>query len=43
MRADPDAFVAQFPGKALVLDEVQRVPEIVLPIKEAIDRDRRPG
>ena len=43
VRADPDAFVAQFPGKALVLDEVQRVPEIVLPIKAAIDRDRRPG
>jgi len=43
VRADPDAFVAQFPGKALVLDEVQRVPEIILPIKAAIDRDRRPG
>ena len=43
VRADPDAFVAQFPGKALVLEEIQRVPEIVLPIKAAIDRDRRPG
>jgi predicted AAA+ superfamily ATPase len=43
VRADPDAFVAQFPGKSMVLDEVQRVPEIVLPIKAAIDRDRRPG
>jgi uncharacterized protein len=27
----------------LVIDEVQRAPELLLPIKAAIDRDRRPG
>ena len=40
---DPAAFVAQFPGQTLVLDEVQRAPEIVLPMKAAIDRSRTPG
>ncbi len=27
----------------LVIDEVQRAPDLLLPIKAAIDRDRRPG
>lgn len=27
----------------LVIDEIQRAPELLLPIKAAIDRDRRPG
>ncbi|MBI3107963.1 MAG: ATP-binding protein, partial [Candidatus Rokubacteria bacterium] len=27
----------------VVLDEVQRAPEVFLPIKAAVDRDRRPG
>lgn len=42
VRADPAAFVAELPG-TVVLDEVQRVPEIFLPIKAEVDRDRRPG
>ena len=30
-------------GDSLVIDEIQRAPELLLPIKAAIDRDRRPG
>lgn len=40
-RADPAAFVAGLGD--VVLDEVQRVPEIFLPIKVAVDKDRKPG
>lgn len=42
-REDPESFVAQVPGGMLVIDEVQRLPEISLAIKARIDRDRRPG
>lgn len=41
-RADPVQFVEDL-GETAVLDEVQRVPEIFLPIKASVDRDRRPG
>ncbi len=41
-RSDPVAFVDRFDGP-VILDEVQRAPEIFLPIKAAVDRDRRPG
>jgi uncharacterized protein len=41
-RNDPVAFVDRFDGP-VILDEVQRAPEIFLPIKAAVDRDRRPG
>lgn len=41
-RADPVGFVAGFEG-AVVVDEVQRVPEVALAIKASVDRDRRPG
>jgi len=41
-RADPVQFVEDLDDTA-VLDEVQRVPEIFLPIKASVDRDRRPG
>jgi uncharacterized protein len=39
--SDPGAFV-RFPG-LLVIDEVQRVPELLLSIKHEVDRDPRPG
>ena len=39
---DPVGFLDRLPGQAF-LDEVQRVPGLFLPIKAAIDRDRRPG
>ncbi len=41
-QADPGGFVASL-GERVVLDEAQRVPEIFLPIKAAVDRDRQPG
>ena len=41
--ADPLTFVEQFPGGCLGIDEVQRVPRLILALKTAVDRDRRPG
>lgn len=41
--ADPRQFVEQAPDRTLVIDEVERAPELILPVKAAIDRDRRPG
>lgn len=41
-RADPVQFVED-QGDTAILDEVQRVPGIFLPIKASVDRDRRPG
>ncbi len=41
-RADPMQFIEDL-GDTAVLDEVQRVPNIFLPIKASVDRDRRPG
>ncbi|MCU0425728.1 MAG: ATP-binding protein [Candidatus Kapabacteria bacterium] len=38
-RSDPQGFVTGLPHY-VALDEVQRVPEILLPIKAAIDNDR---
>ena len=40
--ADPVGFVAALPDR-VVLDEVQRVPELFTTLKAAVDRDRRPG
>jgi len=39
---DPGGFVAEL-GRPVVLDEVQRAPELLLAIKEAVDRDTSPG
>lgn len=41
-RRDPVAFVERFEQR-VIFDEVQRAPELFLPIKLAVDRDRRPG
>lgn len=41
--ADPTGFVAQAGDGMLVIDELQRVPELVVAIKAAVDRDQRPG
>lgn len=41
-RGDPATFVANRAG-TLVIDEVQRVPELLLEIKASVDADRRPG
>lgn len=41
-KADPDAYVRQT-GDLLVIDEVQRVPELIRAMKDAVEEDRRPG
>ena len=40
--ADPAGFVAALPHP-VILDEVQRIPELLRTIKLAVDKDRRPG
>ncbi len=40
--ADPVGFVADLPDR-VILDEVQRVPEIFTSVKRVVDEDRRPG
>lgn len=40
-RLDPEAFVRH--GGLLVIDEIQRAPELILPIKAEVDDDPRPG
>ena len=39
---DPADSLASVPGP-LALDEVQRAPEMLLAIRAAVDRNRRPG
>lgn len=39
--ADPAAFVRH--DGLLVIDEVQRVPDLILAVKHAVDLDPRPG
>ncbi|HWD38076.1 MAG TPA: ATP-binding protein [Fimbriimonas sp.] len=39
---DPDALLQGYSGP-LILDEVQRAPQLFLALKAAVDRDRRPG
>ena len=41
-RRDPIGLIESADGP-LVIDEIQRAPELLLPIKVSIDRDRRPG
>ena len=41
--ADPDGFVEQHPDGLLVIDEVQRAPGLLVALKGAVDRNRRPG
>lgn len=40
--ADPTGFIEGRPG-LLAVDEVQRVPDLLLAIKSVVDRDPRPG
>ncbi len=42
VKADPAGFLARSP-RLLHLDEVQRAPELFLPLKASVDRDRKPG
>ena len=41
-KRDPQGFINGLSGQ-VVIDEIQRVPEVLLPIKAAVDRNRQPG
>ncbi|APF17627.1 ATPase [Caldithrix abyssi DSM 13497] len=41
-KSDPQGFIAAF-DKPLIIDEVQRVPELLLAIKARVDQSRQPG
>jgi len=41
-RSGPQSFVDALPER-VVLDEIQRVPELFLPIKLSVDQNRKPG
>lgn len=41
--ADGARFLAQSPESTLAIDELQRAPELILALKLAVDRERRPG
>jgi predicted AAA+ superfamily ATPase len=40
---DPAGFLAGLRGRNVVLDEIQRAPDLYLPIKAEVDRQRSPG
>ena len=42
-RADPVGFVAGLGSRAVVIDEIQKAPDLLPAIKASVDRDRRPG
>ena len=41
-RTDPEGFIRGLEGP-VIIDEIQRIPELLLPIKVAVDSDRSPG
>jgi len=41
-RSDPNGFMAALPDP-VIIDEIQRAPELLRAIKLSVDRDRRPG
>lgn len=41
LKTDPKGFFQSYPEA--VLDEIQRLPEVILALKYAVDQDRRPG
>jgi predicted AAA+ superfamily ATPase len=45
VKKDPTGFIKEYEesGTSLIIDEVQRAPELFLAIKASVDRDRRPG
>ncbi len=43
VQQDPVGFLEGLGEQNVILDEIQRVPELFLPLKAAVDRDRRPG
>lgn len=41
-KQDPVGFISGLPER-VIIDEIQRAPELLLPIKSTIDKDRKPG
>ena len=41
-RSDPQSFLSAYDGP-VIIDEIQRAPELFLPIKLTVDRNRKPG
>lgn len=41
-RGDPQKFIENLPQR-VIIDEIQRAPELMLPIKQAVDQNRTPG
>jgi predicted AAA+ superfamily ATPase len=42
-RTDPVGFIRNLPLKRIALDEVQRLPELFVSIKQSVDENRMPG
>jgi len=42
-KADPVGFIRNLPPKRIALDEVQRLPELFISIKQSVDENRQPG
>lgn len=42
-KADPVGFIRNLPATRIALDEVQRLPELFVSIKQAVDERRTPG
>ena len=44
VKSDPIGYIRNLPeGKSIVLDEVQRLPELFVTIKQSVDERRMPG
>ncbi len=41
-RQDPQSFLKGLP-RPVILDEIQRVPELLLAVKQAVDKEKKPG
>ncbi|HHJ20772.1 MAG TPA: ATP-binding protein [Gammaproteobacteria bacterium] len=42
-KADPVGFIRNLPPKQIALDEIQRLPELFVSIKQSVDENRQPG
>jgi predicted AAA+ superfamily ATPase len=42
-KSDPIAFIRNMPTQQVVLDEVQKLPELFVAIKQSVDENRQPG
>ncbi len=42
-KQDPVGFIQSLTARHIVIDEIQRVQELILPIKQSIDEERTPG